>query len=116
MTRKTICLLAILAILLAVPVYANSRTISVNPDIAFSNNTATCTVDIRANGLTDSISATMELWQGTTKIDEWSGSGTYYLSMEETASVKRYKTYRLIINYSINNITRPSVTIDRYYS
>ena len=116
MRRRTICLVLIVAIILAVPAYANLRLVTVNPDVTFDNYEATCTVDILAEGLTDSISATMALWRGTTKIDEWSDTGTFYLSMEGTASVERYKTYRLVVNYSINGVSKPTVTIYRTYN
>lgn len=86
------------------------------PDLTFANREATCFVEIQADKLTDTISATMELWQGTTKINEWSDSGTLYLSMEETATAKRYRTYSLVINYSINGVSKTPVTISRYYS
>ena len=114
MVKRISSLVVLLALILAIPAYASSqRLVDVLPDITFSNNNATCTVEIYADRSNDRINATMELWQGTRRIGSWSDSDSGYLFIEETAIVDFNKTYTLVINYSINGITKNPVTIYR---
>jgi hypothetical protein len=116
MRLKTACLLVAVVLILTIPAYAEqTRGISVNTDLSFSNYVAACSVDIYAESLTDSISVTMELWRGGTKISDWSTTGTWHVTMSETANVTRYRTYTLVVNYSINGVAKTPVSIDRYY-
>ena len=88
MPKRSIGMLVLLSILLAIPVCADMRATTVYSDITFANRKATCSVGICADRLTDTISATMELWEGTVKIMEWSDSGTFDLSTEETVTAQ----------------------------
>ena len=99
---------------LSLPVKASICTYSVEPSISFYNNCATCEVIIDAT-YNDLIEATMELWRGTTKIDEWNDSDVGSLSMSETANVTRFKTYRLVVNYAVNGISKTPVEVSKYY-
>lgn len=108
--------LLIIVVLLTVPAYAiQTRSNDVYVSLNFSNNTAVCKCEISADSSNDWISATMELWKGTTMVNSWSLSGQEYVSMEESEGVARYKTYRLLINYSINGIPKTPVEISRFY-
>lgn len=99
---------------LAVPAYAAStRAIRVVPDIEFDDTTATCTVQITADRLTDRITATMELWRGNTQIDDWNASGSGFLKIDETATVEKNKTYVLTVSYTVNGISQTPVSISR---
>ena len=114
MKKRAAGLLILLAVFMAIPAHAvTPRLVDVLPNISFANNRATCTVEIYADNATDEIEAEMELWQGTTKIDSWNASGVWYLSMTETASVSSGKTYKLVVNYSINDVAKTPVTIYR---
>lgn len=55
----------------------------------------------------------MELRQGNIVIAEWSGSASGILKLEETATVKRGKSYTLVVNATINGIAQPTVTVDK---
>ena len=114
MVKRISSLAVLLALILAIPAYAASqRLVDVLPDVTFANTNATCTVEIYADRSNDRINATMELWQGTQRIGSWNDSDLGYLFMEETAIVEFNKTYRLVINYSINGVTKNPVTIYR---
>lgn len=60
-------MLVIISVLLAIPVCADIRAVIVYPDSTFANREAMCFVKIQADKLTDTISTTMELRQGTKK-------------------------------------------------
>lgn len=107
-------LFVLLLLLLTIPAYAVSpRLVDVMPNISFANNNATCTVEIYADKSSDRISAVMELWQGNQKISSWSSSSTGYLSITKTARVTAKKTYKLVVDYSINGVSKTPVTIYR---
>ena len=112
--------LAVVALLftmmLAVPANALlTRSTDVYVSLNFSNNIAACKCEISADSSSDLISATMELWRGTTKLNSWSSSGTESVSMDETQNVTRFHTYRLVFNYTVNGIAQQSVESSRYY-
>lgn len=114
MVKRIGSLVVLLALILAIPAYAASpRLVDVLPDITFANNNATCTVEIYADRSNDQVNATMELWQGNQRIDSWNDSDLGYLFMEESVRVEANKTYKLVVNYSINGITKTPVTIYR---
>lgn len=71
-----------------------------NAGLDFNGTTATCSVRISAPGKT--IKATMQLWQGNTLVDSWSGSGTSTLRLSETHSVTKGKTYTVRVTCTVN--------------
>lgn len=109
--------LAIVVSLLTIPASAGmTRNNDVDLSLSFSNGVATCIVDICTDSTSNTVSATMELWRGNTRLNSWSESGGDSISLEETENVTRYHTYRLVVYYKVNGITQPSVEISRYYS
>lgn len=46
------------------------------PKITFDGTTATCTVNVRGDKTTDTISLTAKLYQGSTCVKTWNTSGT----------------------------------------
>ena len=106
----------VFVLLLVIPANAEqTRYCDVYRKLSFSNNAAICKCEISADSSSDWISATMELWRGTTMLNSWSTSGAESISMDETESVTRYQTYRLVINYSVNGITQSPVETSKYY-
>ena len=113
---RSYVVLALVVIVLTATAHAEQwRTCDVYPSLTFSNYVASCDVDIYANSSSDAVSATMELWRGTTKLNSWSTSGTYHVSMQETENVTRFRTYRLVVNYKVNGVDQPTVEISQYY-
>lgn len=112
--KRFLSLLILAAMILAIPAYtASARTIDVYPDLEFNGTEATCTVSIFGERTTDKISATMTLWQGNTLIDDWSASGYGILKIDETTAVSRNKTYTLTVEYAINGVAQPPVSISQ---
>lgn len=108
MKRKNIlCLLIICLLLTSFPNRVEAA--SFTPRLDFTGTTANCYVRIRAMG--KQITATMELWHGTTLVDSWSGSGTNSLTLNETHSgcVSGW-TYTLKINGTIGGVAFPEIT------
>jgi len=103
-----------MTMILVAPAYAASpRAIMVTPDITFNGVQAECSVRITANNASDKIEATMELWQGTTFIDSWNGSGQWTLKLKGTADVIKNETYTLIIDYTVNGIVQTQATFTK---
>lgn len=116
MRLKVIAVSLLIIILFAMPTNALlTRSTDVYVSLNFSNNIAACKCEISADSSSDWISATMELWRGTTKLNSWSFSGAESISLDETQSVTRFHTYRLVINYTVNGIAQQSVETSRYY-
>ncbi len=107
--------LVVILLLASVPVSASQQIVEASADLSFSNYTATCYADIYAASGTDRITATMQLWRGAIKVGEWSDADYGDLYLSGTASVTRYRTYTLLVNYSINGVAQTPVSIDRYY-
>lgn len=114
MKKRFVAAFFVISMLLMLPAHAaTTRAIVVSPSLKFDGTTATCFVAITANKPTDKISATMELWQGDTFIDSWTGTGTWTLKMEKTATVSKNKTYDLIVSYSVNGVEKTPVSTSR---
>lgn len=114
MKKRIMPFIIAFVLLLATPAYAvSTRLISVVPDIQFSGTDATCMVRIVGDRTTDRISATMELWQDDEMIDSWSGAGYGFLKLEGDASVRKYVTYTLTVDYSVNGTAKTPISIER---
>lgn len=85
MKRKIVVLMAVLALVLALPAYAvSTRAARALPSLTFDGTTATCTVKITGSRPSDEITATIELTQGSKTIETWTESGTGVLEFEDT--------------------------------
>ena len=74
---------------------AEARSAIVRPQLLFDGSTAECYVYIRSPG--DEIEATMELWEGRTLLDSWSGSGSSVLTLEGSHRATSGHTYTVEI-------------------
>lgn len=83
------------------------------PELSFNGTTAVCTAFCKGGTTKDSISATLTLYQGTTRIDSWSASGIGRISFDEECKVEYGKTYRLELVYSINGAIQPSASVTK---
>ncbi len=92
----------------SLPSRADRATFS--PSLSFSGTTASCYVRIKDRG--KQITATMELWHGTTKVDSWTGTATSTLILNETHNgcVSGW-TYTLKINGTIGGVAFSEVTV-----
>ena len=112
MSKKFFAILIVATMILSVSVNAAStRAIMVAPEITFTGTEAKCTARITANNSSDNISATMELWCGNVLIDRCNGQWT--LKLTKYADVEMNKTYKLVVNYSVNNKVQTPVSISK---
>ena len=76
--------------------------------------TATCSVSVSAEKVTDKIEVSVQLVCGSDVVAEWTGlSGTGTFRFNETASVKRWKTYTMKTTCSINGKSYPVADITK---
>lgn len=114
MKKRMFCLALVFSLILAIPAYAvSSRTINAYPALSFNGTSAACTVTILGERTTDKISATMELWQGSKLIDDWSASASGILKIDETTTVAKNKTYTLTVEYTVNGVEQTPISISR---
>ena len=85
------------------------RTTTSKPILSFSGMTAYCAVECAGESTSDEVKATLTLYQGTTYVDSWSGSGKGCASLSGSCKVMRGKTYKLVLTYSVNGNSKPSV-------
>lgn len=98
MKKKTISLILALILLLSCSATAQATSVQAatpSASITINGTTATCRVSIAKPGKT--IHATLQLWQGRTMIDSWSGNGTSYLLITGSHEVTKGKTYTVKI-------------------
>ena len=95
--RKCALLLALCLVILAVcPAQAAESRIAVSaPTLEFSGTTALC--EFRLSKFGKNISVTMELWNGSTLVDSWTKTGTSAVTISETCSVVRGRSYTLVV-------------------
>lgn len=79
---------------------AQVRTIDSLPVLTFDGTTANCSVSITALG--KPITATLELWHGSTRVAKWSDSATSRLIISGECSVSKGETYTLKVSGSVD--------------
>ncbi|MBO4872576.1 MAG: hypothetical protein J5496_04080 [Lachnospiraceae bacterium] len=109
MERKSVAVILLLAMLLSVLPAEAAVTLKKNVSLSFTDTTANCSGTVMGSG---SISATLELWQGSTKLISWPGNGSGYVQINESYTVVSGVTYTLKLNGTINGVafTEASVT------
>lgn len=114
MKRKIISLLLVLILVgsMAIAVSAaSSRILAIDPGLSFDGTTAQCSLIVCSDYLTDSISATIKLYRGTTCIKTWVRSSTGYLSFYEEVTAIKNREYTLEAVVTINGITKSPLTV-----
>ena len=89
---------------------AEQRATAPKPRLAFSGTTANCSVRYICDSSSDEVEATLTLYQGTTYVDSWSGSGTGTVSVSGSCRITSGKNYKLVLEYSVNGSAKPSVS------
>ena len=74
---------------------ASKDSALIQASLSFNGTTANCYANIAENG--QKITATMELWQGNTKLATWTDNGTSFLTLQESYPVQKGVTYTLKI-------------------
>ena len=111
MKRRFFLFVILLVLMLSFTAHAASMAYVANPSLSFSGTTAYCAVVCRGDKTTDTISATLTLYQGNTQIDSWSNSGTFRVPVSGNCSVVSGVTYRLKLSWSVNGVSQPDVEV-----
>jgi hypothetical protein len=111
MKRRFFLFVILLVLMLSFTAHAASMAYVANPSLSFSGTTAYCAVVCRGDKTTDSISATLTLYQGNTQIDSWSNSGTFRVPVSGNCSVVSGVTYRLELTWTVNGVSQPDVSV-----
>ncbi|WP_418505858.1 hypothetical protein [Dysosmobacter sp.] len=111
MKRRVFALVSLLILMLTMTAHAIEPYGAVQmPILSFNGTTANCYVDCKGENSTDTVKATLTLYQGKTYVDSWSGSGKGHALVTGNCTVKSGKSYTLALTYSINGISKPSVS------
>lgn len=78
---------------------AEMRVITASPYLTFNENTATCMADCKSTNPSDKVSATLTLYQGSTCVTSWSGSGNGRVIISKSCTVKSGMEYKLVLSY-----------------
>lgn len=103
-------LLLICLLLAQVAQAAEPRAATGTIDLSFDGNSAICSAICRGNSTSDRVAATLTLYQGSTFVKSWSGSGNYTVAISGEHNVISGKSYRLELAYSINGVEKPTVS------
>lgn len=111
MKKRTFALVVLLLLALAFPAQAvEVRAIQLKPDLYFDGTTAVCSVSCRSDNVRDKVEATLTLYQGDNYVDSWNNSGTGKVFISGSCEVESGKSYRLVLDYSINGTAQLSKT------
>lgn len=109
--RKIICvLLAIMLVAAPVTASAAARTANIMVSLTYSGTTATCSVIAVSDYSTDELTCVLKLWNGSTCVATWYGSGSGYLSMSKTKAVTSGVEYTLTADVTINDVAQPQAS------
>lgn len=108
MKKQLLSLVLILVLLMGVTAQATGpdKSPSAKPNLVFQGTTAVCTALVRGNTASDKIAVTAKLWSGSTCLKAWYKSGISVVSLKETTTVTKGKTYKLTIDYTVNGVPR----------
>lgn len=108
----------LLALLLLVAIFTTAqaspaRISPAYPSLSFSGTTANCSVYIKADNLNDSISATIQLWQGSSCLATWYASGVGSLTHSASKAVTSGLQYTLTVDATVNGSSIPRVSTNK---
>ena len=114
MRRALAVFVAIILVFTPITVQAAStRSISIQPNISYSGNKATCSASIIANSPSDYLEATIKLWRGNLCIETWEETGPGYIFFSETAPVIQGKTHTLTVDLFVNGVSQGRVAVSK---
>ena len=111
---KKVALILAIVLVISMPLSvhaAEARILSIYPEISFNGTTAECSLAVIGDYTTDELDVVIKLWRGSTCIKTWSDSGEGYIFWEGTATAVKGKTYTLTADVTINNVTKPRVSV-----
>ena len=109
--KRRVLLVLVFALVLCISVSAASTAYVANPSLSFVGATAYCSVVCMGASTTDYISATLTLYQGSTVIGSWSGSGYFRVPVSGNCNVTSGVSYDLELTWSVNGSQQPGITV-----
>lgn len=116
--KKSVLLFALILIIsipatvyAAVPDELSPFVLKILPSLTFDDETANCTVTIIGDNMSDTISVTLKLWQGSTCLATWSSAGKGYMQFSKTKTVTEGMQYKMTVDVTINGIAKPTYSI-----
>ena len=105
----------LLALLLLVAVFTTAQASPARippayPALSFSGTTANCSVYVNSGTPDGSISATIQLWQGSTCVATWYASGVGSLTHSASKAVTSGLQYTLTVDATVNGSSIPRVS------
>lgn len=105
----------LLALLLLVAVFTTAQASSARvslarPVLSFTGTTANCTTYVNSGTLDGSISATIQLWQGSSCVATWCTSGVGSLTYSASKTVTSGLQYTLTVDATINGSSSSRVS------
>ena len=112
MSKRVFSIALALALLtmLIIPTQATVQATRVKPSLSFNGTTASCSATVKGSG---EIIATLELWQGSTLVASWSGTGTVSVFLHGTATVLHGQTYTLTVSGTVGGVEINAVPVTR---
>lgn len=89
------------------------RAISNKPNLSFDGTTACCSVVCTGASSSDTVAATLTLYQGSTYVDSWSGSGKGSVAIYGESKAESGSSYTLTLNFSVNGIKKSSTSVTK---
>lgn len=112
MKKRFSAMLLAVALMLTIGAQASaSMRASGRPQLSFDGRTAECSASCVGDSDNDWVSATLELYQGNTFVDSWSESGYGDVYVSGSCDVTRGRSYTLTVNYSVNGVEKPPVSV-----
>lgn len=103
--------LLLLFLISALPTHAlEICAFQASPNLYFSGTTAICSVSCRSDNVRDEVEATLTLYQGDAYVDSWYNFGTGSVFISGSCKVESGKSYKLVLDYSINGTAQLSET------
>lgn len=105
----------LLALLLLVAIFTTAqaspaRVPLARPVLSFTGTTANCTTRVNSGTSDGSISATIQLWQGSTCVATWYASGVGSLTHSASKAVTSGLQYTLTVDATVNGSSIPRVS------
>lgn len=107
---KQLTFLMVMIVVISIPLEI-SAAIYTTPTLNFNGTTATCNATVTADDFSQYIEVTMKLMNGTTTMASWSADGYGYVYLNKTASVVNGRTYKLMVEITMDGVEKDPVYI-----
>lgn len=111
MKRRILALVTLVVMVLTVCAQAATPWASGKPRLTFEGSTAHCSATCRGDSSSDTVRATITLYDGSVRLGSWSDSGTGSVTVSGECDVERGESYTLKLNYSVNGVAKSPVTV-----